>query len=41
VKVGDPLHPEDEDWAAALTLRDRATSFISNATGEPPLTDGA
>jgi len=41
VRIGDPLHPEDEDWAAALALRDQAKSFISRSTGEPPLTDGA
>ena len=41
VAIGDPLHPEDEDWAAALALRDRAKNFISRRTGEPPLTDGA
>ena len=40
VEIGDPLEPEDEDWTAALALRDRAKSFISRSTGEPPLIDG-
>ena len=37
VKIGEPLTPEGEGWAAAVALRDRSRALISRATGEPQL----
>lgn len=37
VRVGAPLLPEGEDWAAVVRLRDRARAALAEASGEPEL----
>jgi 1-acyl-sn-glycerol-3-phosphate acyltransferase len=35
--IGEPIHPDGEDWNAALRLRDRARDFVAEHCGEPDL----
>src|SRR3569832_815079 len=37
VTVGAPLHPEGEDWRAAVALRDRVRQALVRMSGEPEL----
>ena len=38
VEVGEPMHPEGDDWHAALELRNRCRAWILERSGEPDVT---
>ena len=38
VEVGEPMHPEGDDWHAALELRNRCRAWIIERSGEPDVT---
>ena len=37
VTIGEPIHPDGDDWNAALRLRDRVRAEILKHCGEPDL----
>ena len=38
ITIGEPIHPDGGDWAAAISLRDQARAAVANYVDEPLLT---